>query len=239
MLSRSLKKVIKSILPQKLIGAIKTWGRPSDPKGLFDSIYNSNSWRGVESKSGRGSDSVQAKDIIINLPQLLERYEIRSILDIPCGDLNWMKHVDLKNVNYIGGDIVEKLIDSNRNRFSQTTKTFSVLDLMKDDLPKVDLIFCRDCLVHFSNADIALALKSIVKSKSRYLLTTSFYDRSDNKDIVTGRWRPINLQLSPFLFPEPIDRIIENCTEGAGKFSDKSLMLWSIESIANWGSSAR
>ena len=43
--------------------------------------------------------------------------KIRSILDLACGDFNWMSQV-LKNVDvdYIGSDIVEDLIISNRKK---------------------------------------------------------------------------------------------------------------------------
>jgi hypothetical protein len=38
------------------------------------------------------------------------------LLDIPCGDFNWMKLLNL-GVDYIGADIVGELIAENRRRF--------------------------------------------------------------------------------------------------------------------------
>jgi hypothetical protein len=185
-----------------------------------------------------GSVLIQTQVVIAELPKLLDKYQVGSMLDIPCGDFNWMQHVDMGKIQYVGGDIVRKLIDQNRKAFQSKGK-FEVLDLTKGALPKVDLIFCRDCLVHLSYNDITLALDNIVKSGAKYLLTTSFYNRENNRDISTGQWRPINLQKVPFNFPPPIDTIVENCTEGSGNFSDKSLMLWSIDSISNCGLLAR
>ena len=57
------------------------------------------------------------------------------------------------------------------------------MDLVNDELPKVDLIFCRDCLFHLPNDMILKALENIYKSKSKYLLTTTFTDNIPNKDI--------------------------------------------------------
>ena len=105
------------------------------------------------------------------------------------------------------------------------------LNLINDRLPKVDLIFCRDCLVHFSFADIILALENVCNSQSNYLLTTTFVDRKDNYDISTGGWHAVNFELSPFNFPKPILTIMEGCTEGGSIFKDKSLGLWEIADI--------
>ena len=39
------------------------------------------------------------------------------MLDIPCGDFYWMKEVDLKDIEYIGADIVDELIKKNNDKF--------------------------------------------------------------------------------------------------------------------------
>ena len=67
---------------------------------------------------------------------------------------------------------------------------------------------------------------------SQYLLTTSFTDRQDNKDIITGEWRPLNLQIAPFSLPKPIRIINEKCTQKKSSYADKSLGLWKISDIA-------
>jgi hypothetical protein len=105
------------------------------------------------------------------------------------------------------------------------------LTLFASKLPTVDLIFCRDCLVHFSFDDIRRALQNICRSGSAYLLTTTFTEQRQNQDIVTGQWRQLNLELEPFSLPKPLSLINEDCTEGEGKFADKSLGLWRIEEI--------
>jgi len=66
---------------------------------------------------------------------------------------------------------------------------------------------------------------------SQYLLTTSFTNRQDNTDIATGGWRPCNLQIAPFLFPEPMMMINEKCTQGRMLYTDKSLGLWRISDL--------
>jgi SAM-dependent methyltransferase len=196
----------------------------------FDNIYKQNKWRDTESKSGVGSSLSQTVVIRAVLPRLINRINIESMLDIPCGDLNWMKEIELPLKCYIGADIVDDIIKSNKTNFNHN-KSFIQLDIINDKLPKVDLIFCRDCLVHFSISDVFKSLENIKKSRSKYILTTTFTSREKNNDIITGQWRTLNMQKAPFNWPDPIEIINENCTQKSGKFSDKSLGLWKIEDM--------
>ena len=163
------------------------------------------------------------------LPKLLDEIGATSLLDIPCGDFNWMKEVVLSVDTYIGADIIKELIALNNIYFRNDKRKFFKLDIIKDKLPRVDVIFCRDCLVHFSFHDTFFALKNIKASMSKYLLTTTFTTRDRNKDIFTGEWRPLNLQQAPFHFAKPIKMINENCPLVG--YTDKSLGLWRISSI--------
>lgn len=105
------------------------------------------------------------------------------------------------------------------------------MDLIGDKLPKVDLVLCRDCLVHFSFDDVFAALRNIVSSGSTYLLTTTFPEREANDDIRTGSWRPLNLERAPFHMPAPLRILNEGCTENGGIYHDKSLAFWRIAEI--------
>jgi 2-polyprenyl-3-methyl-5-hydroxy-6-metoxy-1,4-benzoquinol methylase len=168
---------------------------------VFTDIFKGNAWKGKDSVSGRGSDVDQTRIIASEIPALLNALNISTMLDIPCGDFHWMNSVDLNNIDYTGADIVKELIQKNSAKYARHGIRFKYLNLIKDKLPKVDLIFCRDCLVHLSFADIGLALENVCNSQSEYFLTTTFVDRKDNRDILTGRWRAINLELAPFFPP--------------------------------------
>lgn len=197
----------------------------------FENIFKNNSWGGRNSVSGRGSDLDQTQHIIKEVPVLLKEMGISSILDIPCGDFNWMQKIDLSGIKYIGADIVKQIIINNKNKYEKDNVSFQCLDLIKDILPQVDLILIRDCLVHMSYEDIFKSLNNVCNSMSTYLLTTSFTNRQSNKDIVTADWRPLNLQIAPFSFPEPIRIINEGCTQSKLAYVDKSLGLWKISDI--------
>lgn len=204
-----------------------------DRKSVFTRIYESDYWRGGESKSGSGSDLDQTRDVIRVVNQLIREHRIKSILDIPCGDFHWMQHVDLTGVRYIGADIVEPLVEENQKRYSRSDDkggsiSFRTLDLAADALPKVDLVIVRDALVHLSFNEAEAAIDNIIDSNSAYLLATTFPKHLFNYDITTGDWRALNLQKEPFLLNEPM-AIYPEKPLGTGKeYSDKSLGLWKI-----------
>ena len=199
-----------------------------DLKKIFTEIYESNSWTSSESRSGLGSELISTETIRKELPEVFKKFNIKSVLDIPCGDFNWMNNVDLKEVHYIGADIVENMIEDNKNNFKDYE--FKVLDITEDDLPEVDLIFARDILGHFDYENIEKTIKNIIRSGSKYLLTTSFTKWEYNIDIKNGDWRPINLMLKPFLF-KPIYLINENCFEGDFQYNDKCLILFDLNKL--------
>jgi len=197
---------------------------------IFTSIYRSNYWGSDDSRSGRGSDLAQTAVVREELPRVIERFSIQTMLDVPCGDFHWMQQADLE-VDYLGGDIVPELVEANQARYGAQRRRFQLLDIAAAVPPAVDLIFCRDLLVHFSFRDAAAAISNLRASGSRFVMLTTFTNRRENIDIRTGNWRPLNLALPPFGFPAPLYLINEECTEGDGSWNDKSLGLWSLSQI--------
>jgi len=205
--------------------------KSKDPERVFTEIYRSNIWGGKDSVSGKGSDIHQTRIVVGELPGVFTEFGISTMLDIPCGDFHWMKNVELSGVDYTGADIVNDLIEKNTKQYGREGLRFRRLNLLKDKLPKVDLVFCRDCLVHLSFADIYRALENLCSSQSGYILTTTFTEKTDNRDIATGQWRVLNLERAPFMLPRPLKTINEGCTEGDGAYRDKSLGLWRIANV--------
>jgi hypothetical protein len=194
----------------------------------FTQIWESNSWSPLDSgapKSGCGSTLVYTENVRQKLPKLIERLNIGSVLDAPCGDFNWMQAVRFPDgVTYIGGDIVLPLIRDLRTKYP--LKAFLHVDVTSDRLPDVDLLLCRDCLIHFSYVDIAKTLSNFLRSKIKYLLTTS-YSSCANRDIITGDFRSIDLLALPFEFDAPGEQI----DDWIGGFPPRALFLWERERI--------
>jgi hypothetical protein len=200
---------------------------------VFTEAYLNNHFQGRESISGPGSNLVQTQTIQQQLPLIIQALGIKTLLDAPCGDYYWMQNVQLDGLDlYIGADIVNELVDINQSKYGNSKRQFLSRDITIDDLPKVDLILCRDCLVHLPFQAIFAALENFKRSGAKYLLTTTFMDRFENYDISSGLWRPINLEISPFCLPSPMQIINEQCTEDDGQYSDKSLGLWEIPKLS-------
>jgi hypothetical protein len=225
------KTLLKSALKVPAVAITYRWVRTLSAERIFTRIVEGNGWRGLSSPSGRGADPDQTQILIAELSALMSRRKITSLLDAPCGEFTWMRSVDLSAIDYVGLDIVREVVDGNRAYESEHV-TFRHANLLADRLPAVELVLCRDCLVHFCYRDIWRTLRNVCRSGSRYLLTTTFPARR-NRDIWTGDWRPLNLEAEPFNLPQPLELIVEGCTESEGEFADKSLGLWRIDALAS------
>jgi len=198
-------------------------------QAAFTQIYRDNAWQNSESRSGHGSTVERTTIIRSELAALVEEFGIRSLLDAPSGDFNWMKEVPLPNTHYLGVDVVPEMIERNRQLYGNQRREFRVLDITVDPVPAVDLIFCRDGLVHLSNADALKALAAFRCSGSQFLLATTFTNRTGNDDIPTGYWRPLNLERAPYSLPAPLWVLSDGCP--LPDYADKALGLWRIEQI--------
>jgi len=204
----------------------------SDVRDLFTEVYKQNTWDS-ESRSGQGSSVKAAVNIIRELPLLLQSIEVTSMLDVPCGDFMWMQQVDLSGIHYTGADIVPPMIEANQTHFGREDRRFQTIDLMNDPLPKVDLIFCRDCFIHLTLPMIFAALRNIAASEAQWLLTSSYLWRGfpNNEEVseVMLGGRRINLEVEPFYFCPPRRIIPEH--EVLDFCGDKCLCLWRIEDV--------
>lgn len=203
-----------------------------DLAARFDLIHRTNLWGAEQSTSGLGSELAATATLRHELSRLLRDLDVKTLLDLPCGDFTWMSHADLAGIRYVGADIVPAIIAANTAGHAiDGWVDFRRLDLVADPLPAADLILCRDCLVHLSFAHIQRAISNMRRSGSQWLLTTTFLDIADNRDIEDGDWRALNLRHAPFFFPEPRSIIIEGCTEAEGDYADKALGLWRLAEL--------
>ena len=197
---------------------------------IFADIYHKKIWNHYGSVCGDGSTEATTKILRKELPKLLEKYKISSILDIPCCDASWISKVEMQDIRYIGADIVPKLTELNSANFANRKNCeFRTLDICSDPLPDIEMIFCRDCLVHLSNKHIINALENIKKSGAKYLMMTTFPDHNKNFNMLTGGWRAINFEKPPFNLHPPIEIINEQCFLRGERFTDKSMALWELK----------
>jgi SAM-dependent methyltransferase len=231
---KALRKV-QRWLNRQLGREHRPWLRQPSVEGVFTFIHTHNVWNDPESTSGVGSTLALTRVLRRRLPKLLHDLRIESVLDIPCGDFNWLREVDLGVRDYVGADIVAALIETNQARYTvvqpKRSIRFAKLDLLTSPLPRADLVLCRDCLVHFTTRHVWQALGQIKRSRASYLLTTTYPESRNDRNIATGEWQPLNLEAPPFSLPAPRLRIHEDSPMRKGKYADKALGLWSVASL--------
>src|SRR6185312_15131601 len=59
---------------------------PSDRASVFEQIYTRNTWQSSESRSGPGSTLERTEILRRELPPMLARLGVRTLVDAPCGD---------------------------------------------------------------------------------------------------------------------------------------------------------
>ena len=62
---------------------------------MFSRVIKSRSQAGYKSLSGPGSSLLSTRKIRQQMPLLIQDLEVRSVLDVGCGEFNWMKRVKL------------------------------------------------------------------------------------------------------------------------------------------------
>jgi len=206
------------------------------PKERFTEIYRQNFWSSSESGSGEGSEFLYTKTLRSELLRVVEKYSIKTIVDAPCGDFNWMCHV-LPNmsVHYIGLDIVDDVIAKNRQKYEAVDIRFAVADICSDQLPECDLLIVRDCLFHLSYSDINRFLRNIAQVDYKYLLTTTYVNESKEKfknhDIATGDFRRIDLFTGPFEFN--FANSLYSVNDHVGDHLPRIMVLFAKKSVPN------
>jgi hypothetical protein len=225
-------KNVKALIFEKArytIGTVK----PDSMRSRFRRVYKEGLFSGGESQSGQGSGLIQTERIREEIPRMLERLGADSLVDAPCGDFFWMKEVCLPVQRYVGIDVVPELIRANRLQFGSVHRSFLEMNIIEEVVPCADIILCRDCFVHLTFEQCFRIIDNFKRSGSTYLLTTTFTDRTVNRDLDDGFWRTLNLEVPPFDFPHPESVIVEGCTECDGAYTDKSLGLWRLKHLPN------
>jgi hypothetical protein len=211
-----------------MTGRIREWFKRKFPvrnsRRIFGSIYRDREWDTGETVSGPGSTIRYTEELRISLPDLLKKWEIRSLLDAPCGDYHWMSQTKLEGIEYTGADVVTELIESNRKLYPGVK--FLVADITKDWLPKTDAVLCRDCFIHLSNRQIKMAIQQFKSSGIRYMIAST-YPVEINEEIPTGYYRPVNLVKGPFNLPDPL-ALIKDYPEGE---VERHLGVWDLNQL--------
>tara|TARA_B100000427_G_C15300791_1_gene503948 strand:- start:39 stop:575 length:537 start_codon:yes stop_codon:yes gene_type:complete len=175
-----------------------------------------------ESRSGVGSEDKNTQVIQKILPRIIQKYNIKTMLDCPCGDMNYMsKILPSVNINYMGADIVNDLIVDNKQKYPNYK--FMQFDVVNQKLSTYDLIVMKDLLNHLSINNINKIISNIKNSGSTYLLLNNNKQETNGNSVLTAPfWNNINWKIDPW----NLNVVEEFNSDG----NDKDYVLVSINS---------
>lgn len=220
---------------QEKVFAVGAGGRRREE--VFSEIVEANLWGNSESVSGSGSTLDGTAPAREALARLLSELRIRSMVDVPCGDCNWMKSLLVEGIveRYLGLDIVASLVERNRSEKAISGVTFAQWDLCQGPPPRSDLVLCRDLVIHLPLSDAQRALANLAASGAPYLVLGSYRGVGRNREILTGQWRPLDLEKRPFGLSRPRWWAREGVFEIDGEEVEKGLGLWTPEELVASG----
>lgn len=174
---------------------------PKSDKQVFTEIYDKNlwGWKG----SGIGAMKQYSMPFIEYLQNFINSNNITSIVDIGCGDWEMMKYVNIpSNINYIGVDIVDKIIENNKKHYAKENISFEKIDNIKE-LSKYngDLLIIKDVMQHWDTITIWYSIGHIISNFKYALIVNNIVSQgapSINSEINAGNSRPLDLEVSPF-----------------------------------------
>jgi hypothetical protein len=171
---------------------------------VFNKIYSDGIWLEENSKSGGGSDiSYNLTTYIPFLKHLFREKNIRSVVDVGCGDFLCGPHIyDDVDIKYTGYDIYKDIIAANNHRYEKTKYNFIFLDILKEweNLEPADMCIIKDVLQHWLLKDIYEFLDRIALSgKFKYILVCNCCGQeNDNMDMYyIGGFRELSAKYYP------------------------------------------
>jgi hypothetical protein len=202
----------------------------SNLAAVFESHAASNYWLNAESVSGDGSTLDYTHNLRHELAKFLRGFQVASMFDAPCGDVNWMRAVDFpKGFAYTGGDIVASLAEANRARYPG--RNFVRFDIAADRFPDADLWFCRDCLFHLPSEMALAALRGFARSRIGYVMTTTHLNVTgfENREVEPGGFRLIDLYKPPYNLPR---EVLFRIADYVHPYPQRELCVWSRAQVA-------
>eukprot|EP00747_Dinoflagellata_sp_TGD_P138882 gnl/TRDRNA2_/TRDRNA2_175841_c2_seq2.p1 gnl/TRDRNA2_/TRDRNA2_175841_c2~~gnl/TRDRNA2_/TRDRNA2_175841_c2_seq2.p1 ORF type:complete len:251 (-),score=30.14 gnl/TRDRNA2_/TRDRNA2_175841_c2_seq2:39-791(-) len=237
--------LVAFLLMSDVGSAIRVHPNKKDPiyHDVFEDIASHSSaraeakWSSNETISGKASTMDATKNVRKCLGKWIKQYNIKSFLDIPCGDANWQREIPgIHDIVYKGYDIAETAVKIARQKNSMyPNMTFGVLNLLTT-VPsgKPDLFLMRDVLMHLPLDMGRTMLVNAKRSQARYLAVTTFNGAAKNVNISFGAHRNIfyhnNVHKAPFRMPKGI----EECTNSWGDSKHSQTSSLELIDLSQW-----
>ncbi len=169
----------------------------------FTNIYEQGIWglneHGV-GHSGSGSTEANTRLYRFFLQDFMRENQIKTVVDVGCGDWEFSRLIDWSGIHYTGFDIVRSVVENNNRIFGNSHIQFFCGNLVELDLPSADLLICKDVLMHLPHHDILACIPQFAKFK--HCLITYDVEQNSlsavNHDCTPGGFRLLDLTQPPF-----------------------------------------
>lgn len=194
-----------------------------DAASRFRLYYRSNFWGDAETASGDSSRLDKSEAISLLLQKLVFPLGIQ-LLDLGCGDCNWIGELTFKPSRYVGVDLVPELIERNRARFRSDSTEFYCHD-MRQPLPvsTADVVLIRDIFPHMSDDEVQTVIGNIRSLSASVLIANTFRGAPADRDMSLINHRSVDLEserfgLGPatFFLPEEPSSVFDQERRGLG-----------------------
>ena len=164
-------------------------------------------WNAV---SGFGSAVETQRPLLTFLPGWLAKNGIRSMTEASSGHWasGWQRHVRWPRIDYVGADVLKSIVDANSRllqdnaNFGLASAHFERVNMVTTVLPKADLLFSKDTIIHFSLRRIESLLRlSVIVCPPRFKHVLFVHEplKGDNVEIEgVDQHHAINLRAAPF-----------------------------------------
>lgn len=165
--------------------------RKKSIQDVFTEVYKKNIWGGKRGEfySGSGSKEEYAEIYSGEIKKFIDKNNIKTVIDLGCGDFNIGHKIIDKNVHYVGIDIVADLIIENKKKFGTASVEFFCKNIITDELPAGDLCIVRQVFQHLSNDEILHIIKKRFNAY-KYVIVTEHYPSSEIKKITPNKDKP-------------------------------------------------
>ena len=156
--------------------------KQSDLRSVFEFIYKHAVWG---DGSGGGSDIRKTVLYVAYVQAIMDLHNVRTVIDLGCGDWRFSQYLDFGGRNYLGFDIVPTVVAKNIERFGTRNIKFELTDVstMRNALT-CDLLICKDVLQHLSNQNAAIVLENC--RAARLALITNDYHPQNAENVNGG-----------------------------------------------------
>jgi SAM-dependent methyltransferase len=164
-------------------------------KERFEEIYRKNEWG---YGSGPGSLPKHNKGYIEFVENFIKDNNIKSVVDMGCGDWQFSRMIDWNGAQYKGFDIVKSVIAENKEHYSSDGVDYYLYSGKPSELPEADLLLAKDVLQHLSNKMIYSFISILDKYNFSLITNCVGFDGIVNECIEDGGFSHLDLRLPPF-----------------------------------------